>query len=149
MFQSISIWDEDGPRPVLVLISSSSRPCRVLTPSSSCPRPQSLKFISSSSRPEDELRRGPSQDDSSRPTDPWIETPIKRSHAVVLFEEDDPLNTVCSGKKRGHMLLSKSNKFSVCDGTGWHSLTSGKPMTIANSRTGTSKDFGLRITGLR
>ena len=54
-----------------------------------------------------------------------MQTLTKRSHAVVLFEEDDPLNSVCSGKKRGHMLLSKSKKFSVCDGTGWHSLTSG------------------------
>ena len=54
---------------------------------------------------------------------------------MVLFEEDDPLNTVCSGKKRGHMLLSKSKKFSVCDGTGWHSLTSGKPTKIVNLRT--------------
>ena len=53
---------------------------------------------------------------------------------MVLFEEDDPLNTVCSGKKRGHMLLSKSRKFSVCDGTGWHSLTSGKlPIFNRNS----------------
>ena len=41
----------------------------VLTLSSSCPCPQSLKFISS--RPEDELGRAPSQDDSSRFTDPW------------------------------------------------------------------------------
>ena len=54
-----------------------------------------------------------------------MQTLTKRSHAVVLFEEDDPLNSVCSGKKRGHMLLSKSKKFSVCDGTDWHSLTSG------------------------
>jgi len=40
MFQSILIWDEDGPRPVLVLISSSNRPRLVLTSSSSRPRPQ-------------------------------------------------------------------------------------------------------------
>ena len=62
-----------------------------------------------------------------------MKTLIKRSHAIVLFEEDDPLNTVCSGKKRGHMLLSKSKKFSVCDGTGWHSLTSGNFLVGFNS----------------
>ena len=68
MFQSILIWDEDGPRPVLVLISSSNRPRLVLTSSSSSKFEIFLVLVPS--RPEDELGRGPSQDDSSRPTDP-------------------------------------------------------------------------------
>ena len=48
MLQTILIWEENGPRPQAVLVSS-------------LPRPQNLKFVSSSSRPEDEL---------SRPADP-------------------------------------------------------------------------------
>ena len=71
MFQSISIWDEDGPRPHLVLKSSLSRPHPVLVLSSS-PKFK-IYLVLVPSRPEDELGRGPSQDDSSRPTDPWLE----------------------------------------------------------------------------
>lgn len=43
--------------------------------SSSCPRPQSLKFTSSSSRPEDELWRGLWQSDCPRTTRPVLRTP--------------------------------------------------------------------------
>ena len=56
------------PRPHLVLKSSLSRPHPVLV------LPSSPKFeiylVLVPSRPEDELGRKPSQDDSSRPTDP-------------------------------------------------------------------------------
>ena len=54
---------------VLVSSCSLARPNLVLVLSSS--QKFGIYLVLVPSRPEDELGRGPSQDDSSRPTDPW------------------------------------------------------------------------------
>ena len=70
MFQSNSIGHEDGTRTHLARKSSLSRPHPVLVLSSS-PKFEIYPVLVPS-RPKDELGRGPSQDDSSRPTDPCL-----------------------------------------------------------------------------
>ena len=60
-------WSSSRPRPKKFKDDSSS---------SQNLRTTRLKFISFSSRPEDELGRGPSQDDSSHPMDPWFKSRV-------------------------------------------------------------------------